>query len=274
MREGEFRDRRLVEVYDAECPWSRDDEFFVSIVAQCHAARCHAARVLDLGCGTGRLALGLARRGHVVTGIDPARASLEAARSKPDADRVTWLEGTSSSAPEAAFDVALMTSHVAQFFVGDDDWRCVLDDVRRALVPGGRVAFDARDPRDRAWERWNPVDSLRRVTLLDGRVVTISTEVTAVEETCTVDFVHTYESQTVSISRAQRRCASERRSRSDRLSRTLASSSSTCTAAGSANRWVVATVSCSSLLAVDQTLPVALEGSLNRRTMMANRSGR
>jgi hypothetical protein len=29
---AEFRDARLVEVYDAECRWGRDDDYFVSIV--------------------------------------------------------------------------------------------------------------------------------------------------------------------------------------------------------------------------------------------------
>lgn len=186
MLHGEFRDRRLVEVYDAECPWSRDDDFFVSIVGE-----TPGARVLDLGCGTGRLALGLARAGHIVTGVDPARASLDAARAKPDAERVTWLEGTSSLLPDAAFDRALMTSHVAQFFVGEAEWSRTLADLKRALVPGGRLAFDTRDPRARAWQRWNPVDSRRRVSLAGGRVVSAWTEVTAVAG-ATVSFTHHY----------------------------------------------------------------------------------
>jgi SAM-dependent methyltransferase len=186
MRHAEFRDRRLVEVYDAECPWSRDDDFFLSIVNE-----TPNARVLDLGCGTGRLALGLARAGHDVTGVDPARASLDAALTKPDAARIAWTLGTSSVLPDAAFDVAVMTSHVAQFFVGDSEWRRTLADLKRALVPGGTLAFDTRDPRSRAWERWNPADSRRRISLPEGRIVTVWTEVTAVEHT-TVHFTHHY----------------------------------------------------------------------------------
>lgn len=48
MRNAEFNDPRLVTVYDAECPWSREDDFFLSVVNE-----TPAARVLDLGCGTG-----------------------------------------------------------------------------------------------------------------------------------------------------------------------------------------------------------------------------
>lgn len=186
MRNAEFRDRRLVSVYDAECPWSRDDDFFLSVVGE-----TPGARVLDLGCGTGRLALGMAAAGHTVTGVDPARASLEAARAKPGAERVTWIEGTSPVLPDASFDVAVMTSHVAQFLVDDDEWRRTLADLRRALVPGGRLVFDSRDPRAREWERWNPVDSRRRISLPDGRVVAAWTEVTAVQDGA-VTFSHHY----------------------------------------------------------------------------------
>lgn len=175
MRHAEFEESRLVEVYDATCPWSRDDDFFVAVVAE----GGDALRVLDLGCGTGRLALGLVAAGHTVTGVDPARASLEAARAKPDADRVTWIEGTSTVLPDDAFDAALMTSHVAQFFLTDAAWAAALADLHRALVRGGRLVFDARDPADRAWERW-PVEWARTVVLPDGSTVEESIEVTEV----------------------------------------------------------------------------------------------
>ena len=189
MRDAEFNDLRLIEIYDAEFGWSRDDEFFVAQVDE-----TPGARVLDLGCGTGRLAIGLAAAGHIVTGVDPSAASLEAARAKPGADRVTWLEGTARSAPAAAFDIALMTGHVAQVFVDDDEWTGTLAELRRALVLGGRLAFDARDPRARPWERWNPKDSRRLVKLRDDRMVAIWSEVTCVQGD-RVDFIRHYRFQ-------------------------------------------------------------------------------
>ncbi len=174
MHHGEFLHPRLVEVYDADCPWGVEDDAFRAIVDE-----IPASRVLDLGCGTGRLSIGLAASGHRVTGVDPASASIDAARCKPGSDDVTWVVGTSSSLPAASFDIAVMTSHVAQFFVTDDGWQDVLTDLHRALVPGGRLAFESRDPAARAWERWNPIDSRHTVALPDGTPVDVWTEVTS-----------------------------------------------------------------------------------------------
>ncbi|MEO3781066.1 methyltransferase domain-containing protein [Micromonospora sp. B11E3] len=186
MRDGEFLDPLLVPVYDAECRWGPDDDFFLAVVNE-----TPAARVLDLGCGTGRLTLALAAAGHSVTGVDPAGPSLAAARRKPGADRVTWVRAASPALPDRAYDVAVMTSHVTQVFVADDEWERTLADLARALRPGGRLAFDSRDPADRAWERWNPVDSRRVIRLPDGRRVRAWTEATEVRDGV-VDFTHHY----------------------------------------------------------------------------------
>lgn len=185
-RNAEFNDPRLVEVYDAESPWGRDDEYFLAL-----ANERPGARVLDVGCGTGRLALGLASAGHVVTGIDPSFTALAAARRKPGAERVTWIHGVVDSAPEHAFDVAIMTGHVSQFFLSEDGWANALRAIWRALVPGGRLAFHAYDPEARIWERWNAQDSRRQVALRDGTSVSIRTEVTGLGDDI-VSFFHHY----------------------------------------------------------------------------------
>ena len=104
---------------------------------------------------------------------------------------MTWIEGTSALLPDRAFDVAVLTSHVAQFLVDDADWARTLGDLSRALVPGGRLVFDARDPADRRWERWNPVDSRRRIRLPDGSEVRAWTEITGVRDGA-VSFTHHY----------------------------------------------------------------------------------
>jgi SAM-dependent methyltransferase len=173
VRDAEYNDPRLVEVYDAEGAWGRDDDYFLALVN-----KTPRARVLDLGCGTGRLALGLAAAGHIVTGIDPSSAALAAAKAKAGAASVTWIHGTVQLAPSAAFDVAIMTGHVAQFLLAENDWGQALEALSRSLVPGGRLAFNAYDPDARIWERWSSNDSRRQVVLGDGTTVAIWTEVT------------------------------------------------------------------------------------------------
>jgi SAM-dependent methyltransferase len=119
----------------------------------------------------------LAAAGHHVTGVDPASNSLEVARAKPGSDRVTWLEGSHEILPSASFDLIVMNSHVVQFLVMDLEWTQALSQFRQALGPGGRLAFDSRDPNVRGWEAWNPVDSREQVVLPDGRTVEIWIEV-------------------------------------------------------------------------------------------------
>lgn len=186
VENAEFTDPRIVPVYDALYPWGPPEALFLAL-----ANETPAVRVADVGCGTGRITLALAEAGHTVTGIDPARASLDAARTKPGAERVTWREGKADVLPSTSFDLALMTSHVAQFIVDDSEWDVTLAHLRRALVPGGRLIFDSRDPRARGWEAWSPADSREEVTLPDGREVVNWTEVTEVAGEL-VTFLHHY----------------------------------------------------------------------------------
>lgn len=155
FRDAEFNDPRLVEVYDADCVSTRDDDYFAALLNE-----TRGSRVLDVGCGTGRLALRLAAGGHAVTGIDPSAAALTAAQSKAGAGRVRWIRGFVGEAPEGVFDVALMTGHASQFLLSEDEWVGALGAIRRALVPRGRFAFHAYDPLARVWERWNARDSV------------------------------------------------------------------------------------------------------------------
>lgn len=121
MHNGEFNLPRLACVYDAFCPCGRSDQFFLEAVNE-----KPYAHVLDLGCGTGQLSLRLAEAGHTVTGIDPALASLDVARAKAGAEKVTWLHGLAADATASTFDVALMTNHVVQFLTDDEEWHRTL----------------------------------------------------------------------------------------------------------------------------------------------------
>ena len=118
------------------------------------AAELGARSVVDLGCGTGLITRELARQGCEVTGVDPAPAMLEVARRRPGGDRVHWVHGDARLPGEGRADLALMSGHVAQFFVEEDELAAALAALHRALRPGGHLAFESRDPRAREWERW------------------------------------------------------------------------------------------------------------------------
>jgi len=168
-------DPRLPAVYDAENRWGADDDFFLALVE-----RQPGRRVLDLGCGTGRLTVAIAGSAGQVVGVDPNGTSVEAARAKPHGDRVGWVQGTVACVRGDATDIAVMTSHVAQVFITDAEWSSVLTGLKHALVPGGTLAFDTRDPRAREWETWTAAQTRGQVTLPDGTVVEGWVEVTSV----------------------------------------------------------------------------------------------
>ncbi|POX36914.1 SAM-dependent methyltransferase [Streptomyces sp. Ru73] len=145
-----FRHPRLAALYDALDPDRGDLDAYVRV-----AEEFGARRVLDVGCGTGVLALLLAARGIEVTGVDPARASLDVARGKPGGERVRWLCGDATALPPLQVDLATMTANAAQEITDPRAWRATLRGIFEALRPGGRLVFETRDPARRAWERWN-----------------------------------------------------------------------------------------------------------------------
>jgi SAM-dependent methyltransferase len=157
-----FRHPRLASIYDALDSDRSDLDVYLAI-----AAELDATRVLDVGCGTGTFALLLAARGYEVTGVDPARASLDVARGKPGAELVRWIEGDATCLPQLRVDLATMTGNAAQAITDEVHWEETLRGAREALRPDGHLVFETRDPEYRAWEEWNRADSYR-VTEIAG----------------------------------------------------------------------------------------------------------
>ncbi len=141
---------RLVELYDRANPRGADTDFYLQL-----AAALNAHTIIDLGCGTGLLTRELVEGDRHVIGVDPSPAMLAVARRHSGAERVQWVEGDSSvlGTPEA--DLVIMTGNVAQIFLEDSDWAATLRTIHAALRPGGRLAFESRNPDARGWEQWN-----------------------------------------------------------------------------------------------------------------------
>ncbi|HEY8787273.1 MAG TPA: class I SAM-dependent methyltransferase [Candidatus Limnocylindria bacterium] len=95
--------------------------------------------VLDAGCGTGALTIGLAKFAERVDGIDPSAAMLREARRMPGANnkRIRWIQGTAEEAPLDP-PYGLVTAGVSIHWMEPD---IVMPRFGAALAPGGRLAI-------------------------------------------------------------------------------------------------------------------------------------
>jgi SAM-dependent methyltransferase len=117
-------------------------------------------RWLDVGTGTGEVALRLARSGADVTAVDISEALLEIARSKPDAEDVTWELGDAQS---LRFDDETFDGVVSCFAViFAPDPQAAAGELARVCRPGGRLGLTAWRPEDgphAVYDRFFPNDS-------------------------------------------------------------------------------------------------------------------
>jgi len=115
-----------------------------------------AARILDIGAGTGNHAFACARRGCRVTGVDVdarmiarARAKLRAAPAEIAA-RVSFHHGAVATLPDNGFDMAIAMFNVVSYLPSLADLAAFMRAVAARLKPGAAFVFDA----------WNGVAAL------------------------------------------------------------------------------------------------------------------
>lgn len=142
-------ERLDAELYDARgIGWPGELDFYQALAA---AATARGEGVLEVACGTGRIALALAGAGARVTAFDLSPAMLTVARARDTDGRVRWTE-----AEMRAFDLGerfgliIIPGHSFQFMLTAAMQLDCLAAIRRHLAPGGVLVLHL-DHQDLDW---------------------------------------------------------------------------------------------------------------------------
>ena len=133
-------------VYDASTVAPVGDiDFYLELAREADAG---GLPVLELACGTGRVAIPIAREGVCVVGLDRSPAMLGRAREKSAGmGTVRWVEGDMRdfALPER-FGLALIPFRSFQHLLTVADQLSCLHCIHRHLAPGGRLALHLFNP--------------------------------------------------------------------------------------------------------------------------------
>lgn len=127
----------LVAWHDAEC-----GSYTADLPLWEELANGSDGTILDLGCGTGRVAIHLARRGHGVTGldIDPLLVATFIGRARELPARAVVGDARDFELG-AEFGLVLAPMQLLQLFSDPEERRCCLDCIAVHLAGGGLAAF-------------------------------------------------------------------------------------------------------------------------------------
>lgn len=116
------------------------------------------SRILDAGCGPGRVGGALHRRGHTVVGVDVDPELIEAAEQDHPGPR--WVVGDLAAIDLAAlgeeepFDLAVVPGNVMVFLAPDSE-RAVLRNLAGCVRTGGRIVIGFRREETYPYERFD-----------------------------------------------------------------------------------------------------------------------
>ena len=139
---------RIARFYDVDMAQNMRFDDAAYYAHQCARQR---GRVLEVGCGNGRILLPLLRAGHDAFGIDASGPMLrELARKSASARvpaRAAQADARSLPFAPGTFATVLCPYSLVTYLASDADLAAFLHEVRNALVPGGLVVVDAFVPR-------------------------------------------------------------------------------------------------------------------------------
>jgi 2-polyprenyl-3-methyl-5-hydroxy-6-metoxy-1,4-benzoquinol methylase len=139
-------------------------------------ARTLGGPLLDLACGTGRMAIQMAQLGFAVTGVDLVPEMIALARQKAAAAGVAveWVVADARSFQlHRQFPCIFMLENVFQFLLTRPDQDAMLARVREHLRPDGCFIFETRNPSPRFLQEVRHPDP-QHFTTSDGRRLVIT----------------------------------------------------------------------------------------------------
>ena len=134
-------DERVAEfyarTYDESVPdWPGEMDFYQEMAGE---VKRHGGKVLEIACGTGRVAIRLAQNGVNVVGLDLSTKMLEVAQQKSGGlENIRWVQGGMRSFELGeAFDLVIIPGHSFQNLNTSQDQVACLECIQRHLSPGG-----------------------------------------------------------------------------------------------------------------------------------------
>jgi SAM-dependent methyltransferase len=170
----------FADVYDDWYPAAADNQVTIDTLAELAGDPHHGGPLLELGVGTGRLAIPLAQRGYEVWGLDASPAMLDRLRRKPGGALVRTVTGDMAEldrpGPAGIDDgrfrlVFAAFNTILNLTAETDQARCFAG-VARRLTDGGRFVVEAVVPDEPARSSAGVVEVGRIET--DRVVLTVS----------------------------------------------------------------------------------------------------
>ena len=141
-----FRAAEMVRGYDEQMAAS---PLATADVSFCERHFAKPGRLIDLGCGTGRLAGRFAQLGHDTVGVDLSDEMLKQAQANAGTLLVTWLNANIIDVTPAGgpFDYAACLFSTWGMIRGRDQRRDMLTNVNRLHKPGGTFVLHVHNRR-------------------------------------------------------------------------------------------------------------------------------
>jgi len=148
---------RLAGRYDDYVRGKFDEEAEVEVLAGLAAG----GRALELGIGTGRVALALAARGVEVHGVEASPAMVEELRAKPGGRAIGVTVGDFADADvPGLFTLAFAVFSTLYMLLTQDEQARCLANVASHLEPGGVMVVEGFVPRFRGEDRWTSLEHM------------------------------------------------------------------------------------------------------------------